>query len=67
MNTDYSKYVAKDFLEDEFFIQSVYFPTEKTSRFWETMIRNGSIIEKEYKLARFYLQSIQIKREKMNP
>lgn len=67
MNTDYSKYVAKDFLEDEFFIQSVYFPTEETCRFWETMICNGSIIEKEYKLARLYLQSIQVKREKMNP
>lgn len=66
MNIDYTTYKAEDFLEDRFFIQSVYFPTEETDRFWESLLQDNPAIEPEYKLAKLYLQSVKIKRETMD-
>lgn len=67
MHPDYSTYKAEDFVQDRFFVQSVYFPTEETIRLWENMLLDGSVVKEEYELAKLYLQSVRVEREWMRP
>lgn len=67
MKKDYTKYTAEDLLEDDFFIQSNLSPTLETMHFWNRQLEDGLLNEQEYKLAVFYLHSVEVKREEMSP
>lgn len=54
----YKKYSALDFLEDDFFRESVLYPTKDSDRFWTYMISNNLIILSEYEEATAILKNL---------
>lgn len=66
MKQDYTNYTTEDLLHDPFFIQSIQQPTEETDLFWKLQVEDGVIDEKEFKLATFYLKSIQVEHERIS-
>ncbi|SHE77817.1 FecR family protein [Mariniphaga anaerophila] len=57
---DYSKYTAEDFVQDDFFIQSVQKPSEKNDAFWNAQLQNGKVDQNEYQFARQILTTINV-------
>lgn len=66
MEIDYSKYKTEELLQDDYFVHSVYFPTPESDLFWEDQLKSGTVDVQEYELARFYLQSVCVKKERMD-
>jgi transmembrane sensor len=48
MYKDYSKYNAIDFIQDDFFIESIQRPTNETERFWKKLIISEKIDSNEF-------------------
>jgi len=48
MNTKYSQYKEADFLTDDYFVESVLFPTQETETFWQMLIEGSKIDENEF-------------------
>lgn len=65
MKKDYTKYCMEKLLEDDFFIRSNISPSLETINFWKEQIVAG-LDEQEYKLAIFFLRSINVKKEQMS-
>lgn len=65
MKKDYTKYSMEKLLEDDFFIRSNISPSLETINFWKEQIVAG-LDEQEYKLAIFFLRSINVKKEQMS-
>lgn len=65
MKKDYTKYSMEKLLEDDFFIRSNISPSLETINFWKEQIVAG-LDEQEYKLAMFFLRSINVKKEQMS-
>lgn len=66
MEKDYSKYAAEDFLQDDYFLQSIKKPTPYTSSFWEEKLLQGKIIHEEYELAKQFLLTINVKKQELS-
>lgn len=57
---DYSKYTFDDFLQDDFFILSIVKPEDKSSEFWDNLLKEHKINEGEFLSAkRFLVNSIE--------
>lgn len=65
MKKKYSEYKAEDLILDDYFIQSVYFPTAESDRYWHEQLSSGEITIKEYHLAIQYLEMVNTKKKKM--
>jgi len=59
-NKDYSLYSAEDFLDDDFFIMSMKYPTNKTIDFWRNLLETGIVDVNEYNLARCFIEAVQV-------
>lgn len=55
----------EDLLQDEYFITSMTSPTPESEEYWFNTIREGQIDIHDYNLARFFIDSVQTKSEKM--
>lgn len=66
MSIDYSKNKTEELLQDDYFVHSVYFPTPESAVFWEDQLKSGAVDSREYELARFYLESVSVKKERMD-
>lgn len=55
MQKDYSKYTSKELLEDDFFIESMLFPTSETDELWNTLIKEELIEKKEFEHAKTFM------------
>jgi hypothetical protein len=62
---DYRRFKAEDFLQDEYFIHSVQYPTDESKRFWEELIANRVISGKEFNAACFFLSTIAVEKQRM--
>lgn len=65
MNIDYDKCKAEDLISDDYFIHSVYFPTARSIKFWDNLLKNHILDPKEYELAKLYLESVTVESEFM--
>lgn len=63
MGKDYCKYKADDFIQDDFFIRSIYFPTFRSRIFWNSQLRKRKIEPDEYSLAVKYLTIVSVKKK----
>lgn len=54
----YESYTVEELLQDDFFIESINHPTPETDRFWIKAIEKEVISLYDYKLARYYIQSV---------
>lgn len=63
---DYTQYTTEDFLEDDAFIKSIQNPTEESVCFWNNLIRENQLCIEAYESARFYIESVQVKRKYMS-
>lgn len=52
---DYSKYIFDDFLQDDFFISSIVKPEDKSSEFWNNLLKEHRINEAEFLSAKNFL------------
>jgi transmembrane sensor len=59
MYKEYSKYKAIDFLEDDFFIDSMHHPTKQSEIFWKKMILSEKIDANEFIAAYQILKEMQ--------
>lgn len=66
MSIDYSTYKAEELLQDAYFVHSVYFPEPDSIRFWEDMRKSGMVDLREYELAKHYLESVAVEKERMD-
>jgi len=60
-NKKYSSYSAEDFLQDDYFINSIIKPTRESEIFWEKAVKEKTIHIDDYKAARYFIDSVQIK------
>lgn len=62
--TDFSLYTFEEFLQNDFFISSMNYPTEETQKFWDEFEQmNPSNID-EYIAAKRYLEVFQKRKKK---
>lgn len=66
MDKEYSQYKAEDFIQDDYFIRSVYTPTLKSRIFWNSRLQKKTISPEEYKLAVKYLNIVPVKKRQMS-
>ena len=62
-SNDYSHFTSEDFLQDDYFIQSMQNPNEESTLFWNSLILGNQLCIEEYELARLCIESVQIKRK----
>lgn len=63
-HTDFSLYTFEEFLQNDFFISSMNYPTEETQKFWDEFEQmNPSNID-EYIAAKRYLEFFQKRKKK---
>lgn len=63
-HTDFSLYTFEEFLQNDFFISSMNYPTEETQKFWDEFEQmNPSNID-EYIAAKRYLEVFQKRKKK---
>jgi hypothetical protein len=55
---DYSKYKAEDFLQDDYFIHTIKYPTPESTSYWEKQIRDGVVSREEFNFAKFCISSV---------
>jgi hypothetical protein len=63
---DYTQYTVEDFLQDDFFIQSIQNPTEESIYFWNNLIQENQLNVETYELAQFCIESFQVKKKYMS-
>lgn len=62
----YKQYSVEELLQDDYFINSMINPTKETEQFWKELL-DGEIIDiHEYKLARYFVNSVQLQQEKVS-
>lgn len=61
----YKSYSAEDFLQDDFYIQSMIHPSDESDFFWNDAIEQGYINENEFKIAQLFICSSQGKKERI--
>lgn len=61
----YKSYSAENFLQDDFFIQSIIHPTDESVFFWNEAISKKIIREEEYMAAALFIRSSQEKTERI--
>lgn len=59
MRKDYTKYKADELLNDDYFLQSELYPTEKDRKFWHKLQQADNALAEEIESARFFLKSIK--------
>jgi len=59
----YQSYTFEELLQDDFFISSMLYPTEETDEFWVKALEEKVISLNNYKLARYFINSVQVKPE----
>ncbi|MDD3077474.1 MAG: hypothetical protein PHE44_13115, partial [Proteiniphilum sp.] len=59
MQTDYTYYKDIDFLDDDFFVESMISPTRESERFWEELIDRKQIDLNEFISANMLLDTIR--------
>ncbi|MDR1526021.1 MAG: FecR domain-containing protein [Tannerella sp.] len=64
--TDYIKYKAEDFLQDDYFIHSVLYPTLESTAYWEKQINEGMVSAEEFNFAKHYISSVTAEKELMS-
>jgi hypothetical protein len=64
--TDYSKYKAEDFLQDDYFIHSMHHPTPESTTYWESLTKEGIISSEEFNFAKYCLSSLSIGKDYMS-
>lgn len=62
----YQSYTVEELLEDDFFISSVLNPTDETDAFWMKAIEEEVISLHDYKLARYFIDSVHPKQEEVS-
>ena len=65
MGKDYTKYKADELLNDDYFLLSELYPTEKDRKFWNQLQQADSVLAGEIESARLFLKDI--KRISNNP
>ena len=65
MGKDYTKYKADELLNDDYFLLSELYPTEKDRKFWNQLQQADSVLAEEIESARLFLKDI--KRISNNP
>lgn len=65
MRKDYTKYKADELLNDDYFLQSELYPTEKSRMFWHKLQQADNAFAEEFESARLFLRNI--KRASHNP
>jgi ferric-dicitrate binding protein FerR (iron transport regulator) len=64
---DYTNYKCNDYLDDDFFVKAMLFPTEKTRLFWQEMIDRKRIDVDEFIAANMMLKAYENNRPEMSP
>lgn len=65
-HTDFSLYTFEEFLQNDFFISSMNYPTEETQKFWDEFEQmNPSNID-EYIAAKRYLEVFSKEKEEVH-
>lgn len=59
----YQSYTVEELLQDDFFISSMTDPTDETEAFWLKAVEEEVISLHDYKLARYYILSVQVRPE----
>ena len=59
MRKDYTKYKADELLNDDYFLLSELYPTEKDRKFWHKLQQADNALAEEIESARFFLKSIK--------
>jgi hypothetical protein len=62
----YTAYSLEDLLQDDYFISSVINPTKESDAFWAEEIQKGTIAMNDYSLARYFIDSVQVKKERIS-
>lgn len=63
---DYTSYLAKQLLEDDFFIESCFNPTMESRAYWNELTNKNEIFAKEYVCASTKLRSIPYRERKFS-
>ncbi|WP_298648761.1 FecR domain-containing protein [uncultured Proteiniphilum sp.] len=66
MQTDYTNYKDIDFLDDDFFIESMIFPTRESELFWSELIDRKKIDINEFISANMLLDTIRKNRHEVS-
>lgn len=66
MRTDYTNYKDNDFLDDDFFIESMIFPTRESELFWSELIDRKEIDINEFISANMLLDTIRKSRHEVS-
>jgi ferric-dicitrate binding protein FerR (iron transport regulator) len=59
----YKSCTGEELLQDDFFILSMTHPTESTDAFWRKLLENGDINIEDYRFARDFVESVQVRSE----
>ena len=59
MGKDYTKYKADELLNDDYFLLSELYPTEKDRKFWNQLQQADSVLAGEIESARLFLKDIK--------
>lgn len=59
MNKDYTKYTSKELLEDEYFIQSMIYPTPESDEFWNSLLIDRILEYEEFEEAQNFIHLMQ--------
>ncbi|MDH6306052.1 hypothetical protein M2459_002804 [Parabacteroides sp. PF5-5] len=62
----YRSYSVEELLQDDYFVHSMINPTKETDEFWKKAIDNKVIDLHDYKLARYFINSVQVENEKVS-
>lgn len=57
-HTDFSRYTFEEFLQNDFFISSVKYPTEEIQEFWDRFEKSTPSNIDDYFAAREYIETI---------
>ncbi|MBB4035479.1 hypothetical protein GGR21_001372 [Dysgonomonas hofstadii] len=67
MAKQYSNYKIEDFLQDDYFIQSMKHPTEESKLFWNKEKSSSDILFKEnYEAAKSFIEEINVERKEIS-
>lgn len=65
-NIMYKSYSVEDLLQDDAFITAMTKPDKESEKYWNDAVREGKVDIHEYKLARYYIESVQVQPEKIS-
>jgi len=66
MKNEYSNYEVKDFLQDDYFIQSVKHPTVESELFWREIVGTDIYLLDKYEIAKSFIETLYVEKEEIS-